>query len=62
MANKIRERERDFAKDDSKTTAPREMLCQDLREKTSIGLLPCVENITYNTQLHYLYRVPHFLW
>jgi len=27
VANKIRERERDFAKDDSKTTAPREMLC-----------------------------------
>lgn len=43
------ERERDFAEDDSKTTAPREMICQDLREKTSMGLLPCVENITYNT-------------
>lgn len=44
MADKMKEQERDVAKKaDGKTTAPREMLCQDLREKTSI--LP-VENIS----------------
>lgn len=44
VADKMKEQERDVAKKaDGKTTAPREMLCQDLREKTSI--LP-VENIS----------------